>query len=182
MEQDVILIRHAQSEWQTGKTKDRDSQITQLGIQQSLRLSKVLPEYLDLEKYTVFCSMMQRARQTSDVVLQGREVQVSFLGDLNEAYFHVRGSLNLSKHFINQVESSEEEDYLNYKDQVQRALGTMLSQSDRVMAITHGGFIKTVIRLFCGSDGFCSEIDNCSWSHFVRLDEGWVIKCLNRST
>lgn len=79
----IFLVRHGQTEWNKYNRLQgqRDSPLTQVGKQQAYKVKK------SLEQHTIhkaYASPLQRAKDTLDIILEGREVEVVSSCNLKE--------------------------------------------------------------------------------------------------
>ncbi|AMB74483.1 histidine phosphatase family protein [Pantoea allii] len=180
MQKELILIRHGHSEWQAGTTQDRNSHLTGQGISEAGRLYNSLPIYTDTARFHLISSPLHRAVETSRLALPHELFSsVCFDSSFREASFHVRGGLSLPENFYPDSGGKVSAEYLEFKAGIRSALASILAVHNRVIIFTHGGVIKTILRLHCGSDKFCTQIDNCSLTHFVKKDSAWLLHRVN---
>ncbi|MBS1206809.1 MAG: putative phosphoglycerate mutase [Proteobacteria bacterium] len=178
---EIIFIRHGQSEWQSGITKDRNSNLTQVGIEQAQALGSYLRKYIDIKSYQIISSPLKRSLQTCDHALYVTDNENKIVdSDFQEASFHVRGGLTLPHDFYPTFNSKVSSEYKQFKSKIRLALNRVISQNDKTIIFSHGGVIKTALRIHCGSDSFCTEIDNCSITHFVFKDNFWLLYRVNQ--
>ncbi|CAJ0993604.1 histidine phosphatase family protein [Pantoea sp. Nvir] len=181
MKKELILIRHGHSEWQADTTSDdKNSHLTDRGIREARKLYNMLTEYTDFTNFYLVSSPLHRAVETSRLALPPSLFSSIFFDkSFCEASFHVRSELILSKDFYPELKGSLSQEYLNFKSAIKTALARVLAVHDRVMIFTHGGVIKTILRLHCGSDAFCTQIDNCSVTHFIKNKYVWLLRRVN---
>lgn len=180
MKKELILIRHGHSEWQAGTTRNRDSHLTDQGIIEARKLQSALLTYTNVTDFHLISSPLIRAVETSRLVLPAHMFSsVSFDRNFREASFHVRGGLSLPEDFYPKTNGKVSKEYQEFKERIRSALAAVLSAHNRVIIFTHGGVIKTILRLHCGSDAFCTQIDNCSVTHFVKKDTAWLLQRVN---
>ncbi|PIF06760.1 histidine phosphatase family protein [Candidatus Pantoea floridensis] len=180
MKKELILIRHGHSEWQAGTTRDRNSHLTGKGIREAGRLYNALPAYANVSDFHLISSPLHRAVETSRLALSPDLFSsVRYDRNFREASFHVRGGLSLPEDFYPEANGKVSSEYQDFKAGIKAALAGILAAHDRVMIFTHGGVIKTILRLHCGSDAFCTQIDNCSVTHFVKKDAAWLLQRVN---
>lgn len=180
MQKELILIRHGHSEWQAGTTQNRNSHLTGQGIREAGRLYNTLPTYTDMADFHLISSPLHRAVETSRLALHPSLFSsVTFDNSFREASFHVRGGISLPVDFYPVSQSKVSPEYKEFKAGIRSALSDVLAVHNRVMIFTHGGVIKTILRLHCGSDAFCTQIDNCSVTHFVKKGDAWLLQRVN---
>ncbi|WP_442959439.1 phosphoglycerate mutase family protein [Providencia sp. PROV255] len=66
---DLILIRHGQSEWQANLTKSKDSRLTLKGREQAKQLGLNLERTFDIENYFIITSPLVRAIETAKIAV-----------------------------------------------------------------------------------------------------------------
>ncbi|MXP68012.1 phosphoglycerate mutase family protein [Pantoea sp. Aalb] len=180
MKKELILIRHGHSEWQAGITCNKDSHLTEKGILEAKNLYKNFSKYTDIKNFFIISSPLHRVVETVKIVLPiDSFLNVVFDDSFKEASFHVRGSLQLSNCFFPVNKNKVNKEYLFFKSKIKISLCKLFSSYKRIIIFTHGGVIKTIIRLYCGSDTFCIEIDNCSITHFFNEKGIWLLKKVN---
>ncbi|PQQ29128.1 histidine phosphatase family protein [Photorhabdus hindustanensis] len=180
MHKELILIRHAQSEWQSGITNDRNSNLTEKGVLESKLLYMRLKKYIEMNSYSLYCSTLNRAMQTCNLSLSEENFsRVTFNENFNEANFHVRSSIFIRRDFFPKKTDKKPSEYMDFKHRISMEITDILARENKVVIYTHGGVIKTILRIFCGSDEFCSEIENCSITHFIESEVGWILKKVN---
>lgn len=180
MEKELILIRHAHSEWQAGITRNKNSHLSRTGILQAGRLLNCLGEYIDVSNFHIVSSPLHRAIETGLLALPNSfSSDVVFDDNFQEASFDIRDELKLPEDFYPDIRIQASEKYLIFKARIKFSLAQLLSQYKRIIIFTHGGVIKTILRLHCGSDAFCIQIDNCSITHFIHTNKIWLLQRVN---
>ena len=180
MKKELILIRHGHSEWQAGTTRNRDSHLTEQGVREAKKLHKTLLTYTNVTDFHLISSPLIRSVETCRLALPPHMfASVSFNRNFREASFHVRGGLSLPEDFYPKAHRELSKEYQGFKEKIKSSLTDVLSLHDRIIIFTHGGVIKTILRLHCGSDAFCTQIDNCSVTHFVKKDTAWLLQRVN---
>jgi probable phosphoglycerate mutase len=111
------------------------------------------------------------------------KTRVRILTDLQEAPFKVASYLPQAEHPLYKPAFPElSHEYTLFKAQVRRAFTQLVHVSEehrRVIAMTHGGVIKTILRLILGNDSICFEINNASLTLLEWRDGIWRLLLLN---
>lgn len=164
----IFLVRHGQSEWQLSGDHNLDSDLTELGVQQSSLLSR----WWGGEQFrgspfrvnSIAVSPLIRARQTAaplEMVLGCESVVVE---SLSESDFHVADHLPARNGpFDDQPDDISSAQYLAFRRQASQALDALVEKSKEggpVLAVSHGGLIKTLLRVAIRSDAICFHVFN----------------------
>ncbi|WP_442959441.1 histidine phosphatase family protein [Providencia sp. PROV255] len=91
----------------------------------------------------------------------------------------MRSQLNFPKSFYPSSDSVASTEYLEFKKHLKITLLDVLSKHKKVMIFTHGGVIKTIFRIYCGTDSVCCVIDNCSITQYQDSESGWLLSKVN---
>jgi broad specificity phosphatase PhoE len=166
----IYLVRHGQSQWQTGLSDNPDTPLTTLGHLQSRQLATWLatsPRLAGGAPVTIaalYASPLRRAQETAAHLANALGLAVATDACLSEADFHVAdhlpqrgGPLCLHRPF------TPSESYADFRRQADRALRLLVRQAEAsgsVLAVTHGGLIKTLLRLVVGTDDVCFRLCN----------------------
>ncbi len=123
-------------------------------------------------------SPMRRALQTVAVVDAHPRTDVR----LAEAEFHVASRLRLQLAPQDPAPTGIVcADYVTFRSNVQTFLAEHVEQArtGTLILMTHGGVIKTMLRVLCGSEGVDFKIGNCSLNE-AQWDGGrWQIQRTN---
>jgi probable phosphoglycerate mutase len=177
----IYLARHGQSHWQVSPSEDWDTGLTETGREQARRLGRWLragngPARGERMEIAELCaSPLRRARETADVLANALGLPVLTRPALAEAPFHVSDHLPeaigpLSQQSPHQPSS----EYAAFMAKAQVAWQELVEQADAsggsVLAVTHGGLIKTMLRAIMGSDRISFRIFNTAlqvleWNH-----------------
>lgn len=187
----VLLVRHAQSEWQRAASDDRDTALTEDGARQAALLAAWLATGPALDAGgepltigTVFCSGLRRARDTATVVGDrlGRPVVVDTR--LDEATFHV--AQDVPRHpdpLSPPAPRAPTARYAAYAGQAHGALTALCTEAVRngatPLAVTHGGLIKTLLRHVLASDAASVRAYNTGLTLIEWQGGRWHLVCLN---
>jgi probable phosphoglycerate mutase len=83
LKKNIILVRHGETEWNKQKIfqGNKDSMLTARGIKQAYRVKRSL-EYLEIDH--AYVSPLKRARDTVEIILEDREIEVTLRDNLRE--------------------------------------------------------------------------------------------------
>ena len=182
----IYLIRHGQSIWQTNLSKSLDSDITSLGKVQAYYLNKKIREIMNnnfnngdcLNKSIVYVSPLKRAIQTVETL----GMEYSLEPSIQEATFHISEILPQFDQPLNSKRIiSEDLHYINFRNEIKKILEKILlnNKRDNIYLYTHGGVIKTFLRIIHDNDSICYKIHNCSITKIVWDRSRWHIYSLN---
>ena len=91
-------------------------------------------------------------------------LQPASFESLREADFHVADDLPVLDDGLVPPIYQPSERYAAFKDQIRCALTDITSLADEchapVLVVTHGGLIKTLVRVIAGSDAICMRLCN----------------------
>jgi len=174
---EVLLIRHAESKWQTEEDKSRDSDISSKGIRQAYQLANHLGDSLD--SHTFISSGLKRAKQTSSIISRSSKEDHR----LNEAHFHVASKLpEYDTCSIECTRTSESREYQLFKEKLICFMSELVnSDMQRVALITHGGVIKTIMRIIHDNDSIDYIVNNASITKLIWYRNRWTIEYINLS-
>ena len=176
----LYLIRHGQAEWQVERSGDLDGPLTFLGHQQAGKAARWLADKgaevcAERRVTRLFTSPLQRATQTSWYFETTMGLKGEVRAELKEAIFRVADQLpRRSCPFSPVTCYTIPVAYKEFKQQALFALKFLFDAADgvdgNVIAITHGGLIKTMLRVVAGSDDLCFDIFNAAvtvldWRH-----------------
>ncbi|WP_431687166.1 histidine phosphatase family protein [Hahella sp. NBU794] len=175
----IHLIRHGQSKWQTGESASKDSALTELGVRQSLLLGGRLSAIVnDNQTENVFYSSpLIRSVQT----VNAAGVNYSIATGLKEASFHVASELPGFAHPAEHERLlSDSQKYLYFRRTVESVFKQLTNnESKDVFLFTHGGVIKTILRVIHSTDTVCYKINNCSLTILTWRRSRWHLDALN---
>lgn len=175
----IYLIRHAQSEWQLNQLAGRDSVITNIGIIQAHYLNIYIREVMDVntDSSVIYVSPLRRAVQTVNSL--GRNYILD--SRIMEAQFHVASSLpQFDQPHIYERKLSEETKYNEFKLNIRKTLESLiLLKYNNIYLYTHGGVIKTILRIIHDNDSICYKINNCSITKIIWKRARWHMDCVN---
>lgn len=183
----LYLVRHGQAQWQVAPDDDLDSPLTALGHAQAGALAKRLGDDLGAagpaRAVRMFTSPLLRARQTVGYVEAELGIRAEILAELAEARFRVADHLRVRDRPFGEEPSPLHPAYAAFRDQAAAALRQLyqasLDAAAPVVAMTHGGLIKTLLRCAAGSDRICFEVGNASVTALEWGGGYWRVACLN---
>lgn len=173
-------MRHGQSMWQVNCCPTQDSEITHIGKLQASYLNTHIRNLIkeDFNNSIVYVSPLKRAIQT----IEGLGIDYVLEPDIKEAPFHVASSLpQFNRPFVYGREFSKEPNYTKFKNDLKNVLDKIIlnNNNKNVYLYTHGGVIKTIIRIIHDNDSICYTINNCSVTKIIWENSRWKIKVLN---
>jgi broad specificity phosphatase PhoE len=168
----LCLVRHGQCEWQLTRSGDLDSQLTPVGRRQAAMTAAWLTRQPELSRSVraVVTSPLKRAVDTAEYIGRAIGVQVVVEDALAEAKFRLS------------EEAPSSEKYIAFRGQVGDALEQLRrrgANNNEVLAVAHGGVIKTLLRLMAQSELLTCEVGNASVSVFEWKEPRWSLRCLN---
>lgn len=176
----IWLVRHGQSKWQINHSFNSDSEITHLGKIQAGIVNNYIRNFINLDPKNsiVYVSPLRRTLQT----VQSLDIDYVLDPKIKEAPFHVSSSLPQFPYpFIYERELSEDPKYKKFKMEVRETLENIISKynNKNIYLYTHGGVIKTILRIIHDNDSICYKINNCSITKIVWDRDRWQINVLN---
>jgi probable phosphoglycerate mutase len=182
-------MRHAQSWWQVDPSHDWDTSLTDLGHEQARRTAAWLASdgQVDrdskVEVGSLYSSPLQRAHETARYTAAALGIELRVEEQLREATFHVASELPRSPRPQQRPTGPPTERYLAFRAQVesgwQKLVATAEADSTPVLAVCHGGFIKTLFRIIGGSNEFCVTLYNACLSLMEWRRGRWHIVYIN---
>jgi len=177
----IFFIRHAQSQWQTKEDLSKDSSLSYLGKKQSILLNNHIKNFFHEKpnsKKLIYTSPLKRALET----INSLELPYIIDESLKEAPFHVASTLpKYDKPMLYTRKKCSEQSYKSFKCTLinfMQKLVTLPENSD-VYIYTHGGVIKTILRILQDNDSLCYTINNCSITQISWHRHRWHISYLN---
>lgn len=166
--------------WQTKETMSKNSKITKLGLIQSRYLNNYIKNVINIHAPTtiIYSSPLKRAVQT----VSGLGKKFILDSELIEAKFHVANYLpRFNSPHIYKKKLSKKIQYCQFKLKVKSALNRIISSNKyhNILLYTHGGVIKTILRIIHDNDGVCYTINNCSITQVTWKGARWHINDLN---
>lgn len=177
---EIYLIRHGQSKWQVGESTSKDSEITDLGRKQAQLLNQYVKKLVQRssDQAMVYASPHTRAIQTAESLQQKFIVEER----LKEASFHVAKKLpQFQTPHLYARQLSNDVQYTTFRNTLKKILQEIVIQKNysHVFLYTHGGVIKTILRIIHDNDALCYTIHNCSVTRFSWYRSRWHLRALN---
>ncbi|MEU1311535.1 histidine phosphatase family protein [Streptomyces cinnamoneus] len=186
----IFLARHGQSQWQLNPSQDWDTRLSDLGHEQARRLGewcaghRLLDAESRFEPGTLRASPLKRARETAGYLAESLRLPVEVQPSLTEATFRVASELpRAAAPFAPWPTGELPERYTAFRAQAAEALEELTGVAEAtgrpVLAVTHGGLIKTVMRIVAETDSFCLKLYNCAINAIEWKDGRWRIVHVN---
>jgi broad specificity phosphatase PhoE len=179
---ELILARHEQSHGNLDRSLGSDTDLTELGRQHAARLGVWLAGQ-GYQFTALYCSPLQRASQTAEIVNAHFNLEIVFDPDLREAevsYLHA---------LPQRQEALEREpappygtEYEQMRERVARATARILAENPegQVLVVAHGGTLGTMLRCILGTHALLVHTD-LGAVHGLRWEEGrWTLQYVNR--
>lgn len=180
------MVRHAQSEWQLAPGINLDTNLTPVGREQARLLGSwlALGASPGIEVGSLLTSPLMRATETTGYLTQALSLVPVTLESLREAAFHVADELPvLDKHGAVPADYLPPVPYMAFKEQARSALEALREQGENgngsPLAVTHGGLIKTLLRVAAGTDAFCFRLCNAGVNTIEWRRGRWHLVHLN---
>lgn len=159
----IYLIRHGQTIWNEQRRMQgaKDSELTKLGIKETIALSKRVK---DMKLDEVYSSPLGRTRQTKKLALGERKLPVTLLKEIQEMDFGILEGMvfeeasekypevldnlwNKPKLYVNETGESFED----VKKRIERGLDIIDSSKVKdIMVVSHGIIIGMIINMALG--------------------------------
>jgi broad specificity phosphatase PhoE len=167
----IYLVRHAQSEWQLKPCQDWNTSLTVLGHQQAQRMAQWLAECQKsdhrprFEVASLCSSPLKRAQETAAYISDVLHLPLIIQKSLQEANFHVADHL---LHADGPLQTPPAHPpsriYAHFRAQAEAALRELVERAEAhngsVLAVSHGGLLKTLLRRVVSSDTVCFRLYN----------------------
>ncbi|MFE3167771.1 histidine phosphatase family protein [Streptomyces sp. NPDC059224] len=186
----IFLVRHGQSLWQLQPSEDWDTTLSPLGHSQARRLAGWCARHPALDRTSRFeagvlrASPLLRAQQTAGHLASALGLPVRTQPSLAEAAFHVVSELpSAAAPFAPWPQAPLSERYLAFRKQAGEALTELADLAEEsaapVLAVTHGGLIKTLLRTVLETDVVCFKLYNCGINAIEWKAGRWRIAHVN---
>jgi len=174
----IHLLRHGQSVWQDARAGDLDSALTPLGHRQAAAAAQGLARLLpSREGLRLVASPLQRARQTAAPVAAALRVDEDVWPALAEAAFRVSDHLP-SRTTPDDPLPPASGCYLAFRIQAAGVLDRLHAAAageGDVVAVTHGGMIRTLLCVAARSDALCFAVPNGTITTLEWRDGRWHV-------
>jgi broad specificity phosphatase PhoE len=175
---EYILVRHAQSLFNTGETDFLDSELSPLGIKQAVELSKHLKENLELEGCCGFVSPYRRTLQTAYEIHKSTGMPFLIFPLISEyasKWIRVPYNVKVERHnadfpmfdwsLYDKAQTFREENFEAMLDRLNKVL--KYDFPNKILLVSHSVIVYTLIDLLTGggilSEGY-SQVTNASFS------------------
>lgn len=167
----LILMRHAKSDWSLGGISDFERPLNKRGIKDANRMGKWMADALELPE-VILCSTARRAQQTKQLLLL---------------------SLQTANNCANDIEQIELDSmYLASLETLKQLVKTYLNANESIMLIAHNPGMDGLLNHYCPEapltdDGKLMTTANLAVIHFDDLFNPELVvlqrpKSLNRKT
>lgn len=186
----IYLLRHAQSQWQLEPSENLDTPLSELGWRQARLTAKwlstgpALDESTGLRFGSLWSSPFRRAVQTAACIAEAAGIDPVERWQLGEAPFHVASHLPSRTRPEDPAEDwTPSGRYVEFRTQAHQALTLMVDEVRRtglpVLAVTHGGLVKTLLRSTMGTDDYCFRLYNATLTALEWRRGRWHLVHLN---
>lgn len=180
----LFLIRHGQASWQLSRNGDFDSPLTELGHRQARSLADWAARTGALgvkPAAKVVTSPLVRARQTASYLVKDLQITEELWPNLVEADFRVADHLPRRAR-PSGLPSEASDEYRSFKARAEDALAQLereIGEAHNTFVVTHGGMIKTLLRVVARSDEICFDIYNGSVTRLDWREGRWHLAYLS---
>jgi len=153
----IHFIRHGQSTWnaEIRIQGSSDPDLSELGKSQAISVGKTLPEF---DRH--YSSDLQRTRQTTDLILEGKTDSVEYQSSLREIHLGPWEGMLLSeateqypletdnfRYKPHEFALSDAETFAAVQSRALKAVGKIVAESPQqtVLVVSHGVFIKSLL-------------------------------------
>ncbi len=171
----IYLTRHGQTIWnEEGRLQgSQNSELTKLGLQQAMWLSKALA---DVEFEKIYSSPLERALMTADLIRGDRKQPINTLENLKECNFGIWEGWKIEEindkfpdeahYFWNEPEKYQPIDGETF-DSVEKRVIPIIEMIGRehegnVLVVAHGIVVKIIMSHYMGQD------ISTLWKNFVK--------------
>jgi broad specificity phosphatase PhoE len=158
----LFITRHGETEWNVQKRMQgwKNSNLTERGVANAKALGESLKE---IEFNRVYCSPLDRTRHTTELILNGRDIEVVYDENLREIHLGEVEGLNQQEanaiypdfniHFWEKphlYKAKSGEDFYQVRERVINTLNRIITEnpSGNVLIVTHGVILKTIHSYF----------------------------------
>lgn len=183
---ELLLIRHGESAYNRDGSGGLDSDLTDLGIEQSQRLAPWLAA--NFKFAAIYSSAMVRSRRTAEIAAAGLPLPVRFREDLCEVDFELgpllpqyanpADALYCDPMFLARMPAP----YIAFQARVAKAFCEIVKEnsSGTILVFTHGGVIATFLRSVFGAHQVSVHADNTSALLLRWRSARWYLVYSNR--
>ena len=183
---ELLLVRHGESTYNRDGSGGFDSDLTDLGVEQSQRLAPWLAA--NFKFAAIYSSPMVRARRTAEIAAAGLTLPVRFREDLREVDFELgpmlpqyanpADALYCDPRLLAQMPPH----YVAFQARVANAFCEIVKENNRgtILIFTHGGVIATFLRSVFGAHQVSVHADNTSVLLLRWRNARWYLVYSNR--
>ncbi|CAM4220800.1 histidine phosphatase family protein [Vibrio neonatus] len=189
----IFLLRHGQTQWNVeGRLQgQKNSPLTEMGVQQSIQARKLLEQF---EIHKAYVSPLLRAVDTSEILLEGRGVDVSTSESLKEIHLGAwEGKLRADAESANPEQyqlflNSSEQFELQGAETFQQLQARLVAELEaifakekhkNIMVVSHWIAIKTILAHYSGIPlsrlSEISDPDNATLIQLEKDDSGATV-------
>jgi probable phosphoglycerate mutase len=158
----LYITRHGETEWNIQKRMQgwKNSNLTERGVANAKALGESLKE---VKFKRVYCSPLDRTKHTTELILNGRDIEVVYEENLREIHLGEVEGLNqqeanavypdFSIHFWEKphlYKAKSGEDFYQVRERVIKTLDKIIAENPKgnVLIVTHGVILKTIHSYF----------------------------------
>ncbi len=180
---EINILRHAQSLRQVLKRGDWDTSLSDIGKEQANHTAKWLSD--NMEWSGLRTSPLKRSQETTNIIAGKLGIPVVIDHLLAEADFHISDDLPFCTNPFDPLSSPAMSDrYLQLKSQAKKALQVLFelasTSDDKILTVSHGGLIKTMLRLIVNNDNVNFKISNMGLTKLQWHSGRWNLVHLNK--
>jgi broad specificity phosphatase PhoE len=179
---ELVLARHGQSYSNLDRSFGPDTDLTDLGRQQAERLGDWLVEQ-GHQFSALYCSSLQRARQTAEILNTHFGLELTIDPDLREAEVPYLDVLPQRQQPLDgEPPPPFAARYEQMRERVARATARILAENPegQVLVVAHGGTLGTMLRTILGTHALLVRTEQAG-VHCLRWEEGcWNLQYVNR--
>jgi broad specificity phosphatase PhoE len=179
---ELVLARHGQSQGNLDRSLGPDTDLTELGYQQAMRLRDWLFEQ-EYRFTALYASPLRRARQTAEIVNACYGLEIVIDPDLRETevpYLDVLPQRGVP--LGGEPPPPFERAYEQMRERVARATARILTESPdgQVLVVAHSGTLGTMLRTILGTHALLVRTEMAS-IHCLRWQDGhWNLQYANK--
>ena len=183
---ELLLVRHGESFYNRDGSGGLNSDLTELGVEQSQRLAPWLAANFKIA--AIYTSPLVRARRTAEIASAGLNLPIRFKDDLREVDFEIGLIMSHGddpvRAFTGVVRGIEmmPANYAEFESRVRKAFCEIIAENapGTILVFTHGGVIATFLRTVFGGHQVSVHADNSS-AMLLRWRNGrWYLVFSNR--
>lgn len=176
----LVLVRHCQSEWQTGASRDLDAALTPLGRSQADHVAGWAQQRLT-PGTELLVSPLVRAMATAEAMAKRARLTVSTRESLVEAPFHVGSLLPASPApFAKPADTPLPVPLRGFVERVRVFVRDVITDGcGQAVCVTHSGVIEAMLRIVLDCVNVRFDIDNGSVTVIEWTGSCWRLSQLN---